>query len=150
MGVRKSFCNFVKKWLQHRYFTVKFAKFIKNFFLQDTSCGCFCNVHGNNNQAFFTCTEASFHRQLNFRKKVFVEKNHQPNSSSFNEATLGIKEAATRGVLWKKVFLEVSQNSQANNCARVSFLIKLQAWGLQLYQKRGSGTSVFLWILWNF
>ena len=36
-------------------------------------------------------------------------------------------EAATRGVLEKKVFLEISQNSQENTCARVSFLIKLQA-----------------------
>ena len=41
----------------------------------------------------------------------------------------------------KKVFLEISQNSQENTCARVSFLIKLQA--------SGSGTGVFLWILWN-
>ena len=30
----------------------------------------------------------------------------------------------------KKVFLENSQNSQENTCTRVSFLIKLQAWGL--------------------
>ena len=37
-------------------------------------------------------------------------------------------EAATRGVLCKKVFLKISQNSQGNTCARVSFLI-----GLQLY-----------------
>ena len=38
-------------------------------------------------------------------------------------------EAATRGVLCKKVFLEISQNSQENEntSARVSFLIKLQA-----------------------
>ena len=36
-------------------------------------------------------------------------------------------EAATRGVLCKKVFLEISQNSQENTCARVSFLVKLQA-----------------------
>ena len=43
-------------------------------------------------------------------------------------------------VLWKKEFLEISQNSQENTCARVSFLIKLQT----------SGTGVFLWILWNF
>ena len=35
-------------------------------------------------------------------------------------------EAATRDVLWKKVFLEISQNSQENTCAIVSFLIKLQ------------------------
>ena len=34
------------------------------------------------------------------------------------------REAPTRGVLWKKVFLEISQNSQENTCARVSFLIK--------------------------
>ena len=33
----------------------------------------------------------------------------------------------------KKVFLEISQNSQENTCARVSFLIELQASGLQLY-----------------
>ena len=30
----------------------------------------------------------------------------------------------------KKVFLEISQNSQENTCARFSFLIKLQASGL--------------------
>ena len=36
-------------------------------------------------------------------------------------------EAAARGVLWKKVFLKISKNSQKNTCARVSFLIKLQA-----------------------
>ena len=42
-------------------------------------------------------------------------------------------EAATRGVLWKKVFLEISQNSQENTCARVSFLIKLHASDLQVY-----------------
>ena len=36
-------------------------------------------------------------------------------------------EAATGSVLSKKVFLKISQNSQENTCARVSFLIKLQA-----------------------
>ena len=34
-------------------------------------------------------------------------------------------EAATGGVLYKKLFLEISQNSQENTCARVSFLIKM-------------------------
>ena len=33
----------------------------------------------------------------------------------------------------KKAFLEISQNSQENTCARDSFLIKLQALSLQLY-----------------
>ena len=59
-------------------------------------------------------------------------------------------EAVIRGVLLKKVFLEISQNSQENSCARVSFLIKLQALGLQLYLKRDPGTGVFLWILRKF
>ena len=41
----------------------------------------------------------------------------------------------------KKVLSEISQNSQENTCVRVSFLIKLQALGLQLYLKRDSGTG---------
>ena len=36
-------------------------------------------------------------------------------------------EATSRGVLYKMVLLEISQNSQENTCARASFLIKLQA-----------------------
>ena len=35
-----------------------------------------------------------------------------------------LTEAATRGVLCKRVFLKISQNSQENTCARVSFLKK--------------------------
>ena len=50
-----------------------------------------------------------------------------------NSSNIQPVEASTRGVLWKKVFLEILQNSQANTCARASFLIKLQASGLQLY-----------------
>ena len=50
----------------------------------------------------------------------------------------------------KKVFLQISQNSQEKICARVSFLIKLQPWGPQLYWKRDSDTSAFLWILRDF
>ena len=37
-------------------------------------------------------------------------------------------KAATRGVLYKKAFLEILQKSQENICASVSFLIKLQTW----------------------
>ena len=50
-------------------------------------------------------------------------------------------EAVARGSSVKKVFLEISQNSQKNTCARVLFLIKLQA---SFLLKRGSGTGVFL------
>ena len=41
-------------------------------------------------------------------------------------------EAAIRGVLYKKVLLEISQKSEENTYSRVSFLIKLQTLGLQL------------------
>ena len=50
----------------------------------------------------------------------------------------------------KIVLLKISQNSQKNTCARISFLIRLQTLGLQLYLKRDSATGVFLWILCNF
>ena len=52
-----------------------------------------------------------------------------------------ITEAVTGGALKEKVFLAILQNSQKNTCARVSFLIKLQA---SASQKRDSGTSVFM------
>ena len=38
-----------------------------------------------------------------------------------------ISEASVQACSVKKMFLQVLQNSQENTCARVSFLIKLQA-----------------------
>ena len=38
----------------------------------------------------------------------------------------GFTEAAVQRCSAEKVFLEISQNSQENTCARASFLIKLQ------------------------
>ena len=43
------------------------------------------------------------------------------NCIIFSSWALKSPEAATRGVLWKKVLLEISQNSQENTCAGVSF-----------------------------
>ena len=59
-------------------------------------------------------------------------------------------EEVVRRCYVEKIFLEISQNSQEKICGRVSFLIKLQARGLQLHLKRDSGAGVFLWILQNF
>ena len=42
------------------------------------------------------------------------------------------KEAAIKGVLWKKMFLNILQNLQESINAN-SFLIKLQVWGLWLW-----------------
>ena len=44
-------------------------------------------------------------------------------------------EAATGGVLWKRVFLIISQKSQKNTCARDYFLIKMQASALHFIKK---------------
>ena len=52
-----------------------------------------------------------------------------------------MSEATTEGVLHKKLFLKISQNSQENTCARVPFLILI---------KNDSGTGIFLWISGNF
>ena len=42
-------------------------------------------------------------------------------------------EAVTQRCSVKKLFSEVSQNSQENTCTRVTFSIKLQGLGLQLF-----------------
>ena len=47
------------------------------------------------------------------------------------------KEAATGGVLSKKVFLEILYNSQGNTCARVSFFNKVA--GLELFFNKVAG-----------
>ena len=38
----------------------------------------------------------------------------------------GIFRSSRLEMFWKKVLLQISQNSQENTCAAVSFLIKLQ------------------------
>ena len=50
-----------------------------------------------------------------------------------------LTEAATESVLKDKVFLAISQKSQGNTCARVSFITKLQA---SASEKRHSDTGV--------
>ena len=44
------------------------------------------------------------------------------NFATFLSTPFLQKEAATRGVLEEKVFLEISQNSQENTCAKVAGL----------------------------
>ena len=44
-------------------------------------------------------------------------KLYKKENSDFKRAT----GAATRGALWKKLFLNISQYSQENTCAGVSF-----------------------------
>ena len=56
-------------------------------------------------------------------------------------------EAAIRGVLCKKVFLKISQNSQENTCAKVSFLIKLQVWQKNHFYRTPLDDCFWLYLL---
>ena len=60
------------------------------------------------------------------------------------------KMSSTVRCSFKQMFLKNFTKLTGNTCARVSFLIKLQALGLKLYLKKGSGTGVFLLILRKF
>ena len=60
-----------------------------------------------------------------------------------------IPEAATRGVLWKKVFLKISRNSQENTCTRASFLLKLQACNFIKRETLAQVLSLEIFILLN-
>ena len=46
---------------------------------------------------------------------------------SYKSCKSSNEEPVAQRCSMKKVFLEISQNSQGNTCARVLFLIKLQA-----------------------
>ena len=52
-------------------------------------------------------------------------------------------EAVTRRCCVKKVLMKISQNLQENTCARVSFLIKLQA-SCNFLKKETLGKGIFL------
>ena len=51
--------------------------------------------------------------------------------NSFQNAEAAVRKCSSEAVAQrcsvKKLFLEISQNSQENTCARVSLLLKLQA-----------------------
>ena len=57
-----------------------------------------------------------------------------------------MSEASTGGVLWKKMFLKISQNSQGITCAKVSFLINLQVSG-NFFTKQLRTAASEIWAL---
>ena len=66
---------------------------------------------------------------------INIKTRHFLSSIKNNFFIQHLPKAATRSVLWAKVFLEISQNSQESTSARIYFLAKLQASGLQLFYK---------------
>ena len=95
---------------------MNFTKFLRTRFLQNTSGSCF----------WLICVDQSIqiHKE---QKQISGPKSFTTKLKFNSELSYLHLEAATRGVLLEKVFLEISQNSYKNTCARVSFLIKLQA-----------------------
>ena len=77
------------------------------------------------------------HKRISWNKsmRVFILQNLVTVFSMVK-----LSEAVVQRCSVKKVFLEISQNSQENTCVRVSFLIKLKALGLlqALHDKRKS------------
>ena len=68
------------------------------------------------------------------KKPDFIAVLIRPSFNFNKDSQYG--EAATRGVLQHKVFIEISQKSQEKTCTRASFSIK--------FFKKDSGTGVFL------
>ena len=64
------------------------------------------------------------------KKLILIDSNKHGNANLFFFLTY-LERSSHRRCSLKKVFLEISQNSQENTCARVSFLMKLQASGQQ-------------------
>ena len=62
---------------------------------------------------------------------------------------LQVDRSSRLDVFCKIVLKNFTKITEKHLC-RVSFLIRLPAWDLQLYQKRDSGTGIFLWILRNY
>ena len=58
---------------------------------------------------------------------AFISQNNAPRHTHTVDSEVVVRRCSV-----KTVFLKISQNSQDNTCARVSFLIKLQASGVNL------------------
>ena len=72
-----------------------------------------------------------------FIQGTFVKKGSASNNTNrYSFSNTSDAEAVVLRCPVKKVFLKISQNSQENTCARVSLLIKLQAWDSNLIKTR--------------
>ena len=84
--------------------------------------------HFNTLEAFaFKCFESAF--RCTYRRKFDKDKMHSKVKNMW------WTEAVTQRCSIKNMFLKISQNLLENTCARVSFLIKLQAAPETLFKK---------------
>ena len=103
----------LKKRLRQSCLSENFAKFIRPHFRRTLPGDCFCFSLEESNVSIIVLRR-SILRIAALLKSSFRSSSHR-------------RYSVRKGVL------KISQNSQENTCANVSFLIKLQASGLQLY-----------------
>ena len=83
---------------------------------------------------FFSCEFSEICKTTFFTKHLWATASvFRTMSNMYDRRFLWKYRSSRPEMFFKKVFLEISQNSQKNTCARVYFLIKLQATGLQRY-----------------
>ena len=126
--------NFSEITLQLGCFPVNLLHIFRTPFLKNTSGGLLLKTHKGKFQYFNFEDIFNFYTfdLLHFCKtgaETTSNASFQFHWGKFSWIKILIKflEPTTRGVLQKRMFLEILQNSQENTCARVSFLIKLQA-----------------------
>ena len=123
--------------LQHKFFFVNFAKFVRTPFLQNTTgrllliIAVSIVVKGHYDAEIkipISLRNESYQKGQSRRKNNF-DSCFRRRSLEQNQVRLSAvhTEAVIRMCSLKKVFLEILQNSQENNCATDSLLIKLQA-----------------------
>ena len=82
--------------------------------------------------SYYFCVLQNFFSPISITNKLAVCSRLHEYINLVQIKSLNLKivgtEAITQRCSVKKIFLEISQNSQENTCARVSFLIKLQAY----------------------
>ena len=127
-----------KQRFQPSCFLVNFAKFRITPFLKNSWDGCFWintdSVHCPTTT--FVFSETMSHE---FSRWVFSQLDLQTG----NKSELNISIFTRKHLCWSLVSYE-------NICARVSFLMKVHIYRVQLYQKRNFSTGFSLWILQNF
>ena len=116
-------CNVIKKRLQHRCFTVKFAKFLKTPFLQNNANGCFWTNPGD------VCGSLCGEVMLWLFSKVLVIQYHVKLVKAMLRPIFCIDINTNSGRKWKitqNLFKEVWYNCSAHGSAHL-FIIEISS-----------------------
>ena len=143
-GVLRNFAKFTRKHLCQSLFLNKVAKHL--FYRAPLGNLAFHQVKPHSIQistALYILHMSCLVVEMSFSKSSCFKVNSEIYGFHFHKKLdfwsilsflrIDPKEVVAQRCSVKRVFLKISQKSQENTCARVSFLIKLQAGGLQLY-----------------